>query len=195
MWKIWLLFDPRRTLIALFTFLFGLAILIHFILLSTNRFNWIEGPREGRRSAADRGSGLGCGDPADRLTTGLNTGGRGEAPSVRGPRPPIRLNRKTRQHRHEARPARLRPGEGCAMALLNFERKYRVRGGTLIGGDLFDFWVGPFYVGFFGVATIFFAALGTALILYGASHRADLESLADQHRAARRQIRACRSRR
>ncbi|MFM7084966.1 MAG: light-harvesting antenna LH1, alpha subunit [Hyphomicrobium sp.] len=45
MWKIWLLFDPRRTLIALGTFLFGLAILIHFILLSTSRFNWIEGPR------------------------------------------------------------------------------------------------------------------------------------------------------
>ena len=55
------------------------------------------------------------------------------------------------------------------MALLSFERKYRVRGGTLIGGDLFDFWVGPFYVGFFGVTTIFFAALGTALILYGAA--------------------------
>jgi photosynthetic reaction center L subunit len=55
------------------------------------------------------------------------------------------------------------------MALLSFERKYRVRGGTLIGGDLFDFWVGPFYVGFFGVTTIFFAVLGTALILYGAA--------------------------
>jgi photosynthetic reaction center L subunit len=55
------------------------------------------------------------------------------------------------------------------MSLLSFERKYRVRGGTLIGGDLFDFWVGPFYVGFFGVTTIFFAALGTALILYGAA--------------------------
>lgn len=55
------------------------------------------------------------------------------------------------------------------MALLSFERKYRVRGGTLIGGDLFDFWIGPFYVGFFGVTTIFFAALGTALIFYGAS--------------------------
>ena len=41
------------------------------------------------------------------------------------------------------------------MAMLNFERKYRVRGGTLVGGDLFDFWVGPFYVGFFGVTTIF----------------------------------------
>jgi len=55
------------------------------------------------------------------------------------------------------------------MALLSFERKYRVRGGTLIGGDLFDYWVGPFYVGFFGVTTALFAALGTALIFYGAA--------------------------
>ncbi|WP_405221650.1 light-harvesting antenna LH1, alpha subunit [Lentisalinibacter sediminis] len=44
MWRLWQLFDPRRTLIALFTFLFVLALLIHFILLSTDRFNWIEGP-------------------------------------------------------------------------------------------------------------------------------------------------------
>jgi light-harvesting complex 1 alpha chain len=44
MWKIWLLFDPRRALVALFVFLFVLALLIHFILLSTSRFNWIEGP-------------------------------------------------------------------------------------------------------------------------------------------------------
>ena len=50
------------------------------------------------------------------------------------------------------------------MALLSFERKYRVRGGTLIGGDLFDFWVGPFYVGFFGVTAAFFSVAG---------HRAD----------------------
>jgi photosynthetic reaction center L subunit len=55
------------------------------------------------------------------------------------------------------------------MAMLSFERKYRVRGGTLIGGDLFDFWVGPFYVGFFGVTTAIFAVLGTALIIYGAA--------------------------
>ena len=55
------------------------------------------------------------------------------------------------------------------MALLSFERKYRVRGGTLLGGDLFDFWVGPFYVGFFGVTTALFAGLGTALIFYAAS--------------------------
>lgn len=45
MWRMWLLFDPRRTLIALFVFLFGLALVIHFILLSTSRFNWLEGPR------------------------------------------------------------------------------------------------------------------------------------------------------
>ncbi len=55
------------------------------------------------------------------------------------------------------------------MAMLNFERKYRVRGGTLLGGDLFDFWVGPFYVGFFGVLTTFFTVVGVALILYGAA--------------------------
>ena len=45
MWRIWLIFDPRRSLIALFVFLFALAIVIHFILLSTDRFNWLEGPR------------------------------------------------------------------------------------------------------------------------------------------------------
>ena len=55
------------------------------------------------------------------------------------------------------------------MAMLSFERKYRVRGGTLIGGDLFDFWVGPFFVGFFGVTTVFFSLLGTALIVWGAA--------------------------
>jgi light-harvesting complex 1 alpha chain len=41
----WLLFDPRRTLVALFTFLFALALLIHFILLSTDKYNWIEGKK------------------------------------------------------------------------------------------------------------------------------------------------------
>ncbi len=46
MWRIWLLFDPRRALVALFTFLFALALIIHFILLSTDRFNWIEGPKK-----------------------------------------------------------------------------------------------------------------------------------------------------
>lgn len=49
MHKIWQLFDPRRALVALFTFLFVLALLIHFILLSTDRYNWLE---TGRRGAA-----------------------------------------------------------------------------------------------------------------------------------------------
>ena len=44
MWRIWMLFDPRRVLVSLSVFLFVLAILIHFILLSTSRFNWLEGP-------------------------------------------------------------------------------------------------------------------------------------------------------
>lgn len=49
MWKIWQLFDPRRTLVALVAFLFVLALLIHFILLSTERYNWLE---EGPSTAA-----------------------------------------------------------------------------------------------------------------------------------------------
>lgn len=55
------------------------------------------------------------------------------------------------------------------MAMLTFEQKYRVRGGTLVGGDLFDFWIGPFWIGFFGVTTAFFTFIGTGLILYGAA--------------------------
>lgn len=52
MWRIWLLFDPRRVLVALFSFLFVLALLIHFIVLSTPRFNWIEGPTAKKPAAA-----------------------------------------------------------------------------------------------------------------------------------------------
>ena len=48
MYKVWLLFDPRRALVALFIFLFVLALLIHFILLSTDRFNWLDGPHKAR---------------------------------------------------------------------------------------------------------------------------------------------------
>lgn len=44
MWRLWLIFDPRRVLVALGIFLFVLALLIHFILLSTDRFNWLDGP-------------------------------------------------------------------------------------------------------------------------------------------------------
>ncbi len=51
MHKVWLLFDPRRTLVALFTFLFVLALIIHFILLSTNgSTGWRARRRRRRRS-------------------------------------------------------------------------------------------------------------------------------------------------
>lgn len=43
MYKLWTLFDPRRVLVALSVFLFVLAILIHMILLGTEKFNWLEG--------------------------------------------------------------------------------------------------------------------------------------------------------
>ena len=52
MWRIWLIFDPRRALVALFIFLFVLALLIHFILLSTDKFNWLDGPRAASAPAA-----------------------------------------------------------------------------------------------------------------------------------------------
>ncbi len=56
MWRIWLIFDPRRTLVALFGFLFALALLIHFILLSTNRFNWLDGPHAGMAQVSQMSS-------------------------------------------------------------------------------------------------------------------------------------------
>lgn len=42
MYLLWKIFDPRRTLIALFAFLGVLGLMIHFILLSTANFNWLD---------------------------------------------------------------------------------------------------------------------------------------------------------
>jgi len=44
MWRIWLVFDPRRVLVVQGVFLFSLAAMIHLILLSTERFNWLMNP-------------------------------------------------------------------------------------------------------------------------------------------------------
>lgn len=52
MHQIWLLFDPRRVLITLFVFLLTLALVIHFILLSTDRFNWLDGANHDRLGSA-----------------------------------------------------------------------------------------------------------------------------------------------
>jgi light-harvesting complex 1 alpha chain len=52
MWRIWRLFDPLRTMVAQAVFLFALAAMIHLILLSTNKFNWLDGPKKAPAAAA-----------------------------------------------------------------------------------------------------------------------------------------------
>ncbi|MDY7097121.1 MAG: light-harvesting antenna LH1, alpha subunit [Pseudomonadota bacterium] len=42
MWSIWLHFDVRRVLVALHVGLAVLAFTIHFILLSTDKYNWLD---------------------------------------------------------------------------------------------------------------------------------------------------------
>lgn len=44
MWRIWRLYDPLRALVVQGIFLFSLAALIHLILLSTDTYNWLNGP-------------------------------------------------------------------------------------------------------------------------------------------------------
>lgn len=52
MYRIWLILDPRRALIAMTAFLFTLAFLLHFIMLSTDKYNWIEGSGGGASVAS-----------------------------------------------------------------------------------------------------------------------------------------------
>jgi light-harvesting complex 1 alpha chain len=42
MHRIWLMYDPRRVMIAVGGFVGLLAFVIHFILLSSQRYSWIE---------------------------------------------------------------------------------------------------------------------------------------------------------
>ena len=43
MWRVWKLYDPLRAMVVQGVFLFVLAAIIHLILLSTVRFNWMDG--------------------------------------------------------------------------------------------------------------------------------------------------------
>ncbi|MGP6159798.1 MAG: photosynthetic reaction center subunit L [Vulcanimicrobiaceae bacterium] len=59
-----------------------------------------------------------------------------------------------------------------------FESVYRKRGGTFLAdlfgrGDPFDFWVGRFYVGIFGLISVGAAALGIAFIAFSISRMGD----------------------
>jgi light-harvesting complex 1 alpha chain len=52
LYKIWLIFDPRRVMIAVLAFLSLLALFIHMLLLSTDRYNWVEGTAKAGRPVA-----------------------------------------------------------------------------------------------------------------------------------------------
>jgi len=44
MWRVWMLFDPRRALIAVLTFAFFMVLVNHFVQLSTPRYgSWLSG--------------------------------------------------------------------------------------------------------------------------------------------------------
>ena len=47
MHRFWMLFDPRQVLTGVAVAVFTLAITIHFILLSTDRYNWLVDPNGG----------------------------------------------------------------------------------------------------------------------------------------------------
>lgn len=51
MHRIWFSFDPRRVMVAVFGFLGVLAFIIHFILLSSQRYSWIENGTLGNMQA------------------------------------------------------------------------------------------------------------------------------------------------
>ena len=39
-----MMFDPRQVMVGIAAFLFTLALMIHFILLSTERYDWLGDP-------------------------------------------------------------------------------------------------------------------------------------------------------
>jgi light-harvesting complex 1 alpha chain len=55
MHKVWLYVDPRKAMVGQGVFLFALAAMIHFILLSTERFNWLDGAGSAQTAMADNG--------------------------------------------------------------------------------------------------------------------------------------------
>jgi light-harvesting complex 1 alpha chain len=61
MWRIWRLFDPLRAMVVQGVFLFALAAMIHLVLLSTNKFNWLDGAKP---SAASQNAAMPAAVPA-----------------------------------------------------------------------------------------------------------------------------------
>ena len=42
LYKLWQGFDPKRLMVGVFALMFTLALIIHFLLLSTTRYNWLD---------------------------------------------------------------------------------------------------------------------------------------------------------
>ena len=62
MHRMWMIFYPRRVLVANAAFLFVLALFIHFVLLSSATYNWIDGPNAAASAQVSHNSAL----PASR---------------------------------------------------------------------------------------------------------------------------------
>lgn len=52
MHRVWLYIDPRKAMVGQGVFLFALAAMIHLILLSTDRYNWLNNPGATKTAAA-----------------------------------------------------------------------------------------------------------------------------------------------
>ena len=99
MWRIWLLFDPRRALIALFTFLFVLALLIHFISAQHRQVQLARGTWGAVGSRAAHVDAAGAGQAVSNCSlTAAGPDAAGEFPLDSGP---IGCTSKpTREHYH-----------------------------------------------------------------------------------------------
>ena len=53
MWRVWRLYHPLRAMVVQGVFLFALAAMIHLILLSTARYNWLDGMTQEQLKAAE----------------------------------------------------------------------------------------------------------------------------------------------
>ena len=73
LYQIWMLFDPRRVLVALFAFLTVLALLIHFICLR-HRSLQLAGRRPGPPGGSCRGRPAGSGEVVAPLNHGHGRG-------------------------------------------------------------------------------------------------------------------------
>lgn len=51
MWRIWMLFDPRRALVAMAIFVFTIIMVNHFVMLSSKYAFWLDGPGPGGSTA------------------------------------------------------------------------------------------------------------------------------------------------